>query len=166
MFRTDNESSKRAPDNFESETGFGQLSSRFAAIAISLIVGTLVGFATVVFVNLAALTLPYWHTLLSYLILGEHRLFARFASPVLNLTSLLVVIGVGIASGIASTLYINARRYGWRRLRGTQTLSVYRAGTQPAYFTRPISLKNSRCSLLSFARKAIVSVLPMILCCQ
>lgn len=46
--------------------------------------------------------------LMSYWLLGEHPLFDAFASPPLDAASVASVIGVGLASGVASMLYIEA----------------------------------------------------------
>ena len=92
MPRSDDNSGKAAPDDFVGETGFGQLSSRFAAIAISLVVGAMVGFATVVFVKIAALTLPYWHTLLP-----RELSFADYSySPIVGFALLIAALVAGL----------------------------------------------------------------------
>lgn len=44
--------------------------------------------------------------LVSYLLLGEHPLFSGLTSPPLSVISIAAVIGIGIASGIATTIYM------------------------------------------------------------
>jgi chloride channel protein, CIC family len=46
--------------------------------------------------------------LVSYLVLGEHPIFSVLSLPSLNLASVFAVIGVGVASGIASAIYMVA----------------------------------------------------------